>query len=198
MHSNHIYKELFTTHFQQYRYIISISWVLEWFYNSYGCFFSVEELFQALLGNFQLYDFLFLLCLIFPPNKGSWRREGNSEKEVSHSTDCSMRTCICDDKCSLSYSQWWGDTGDNKDDILWHWGQKCMCTRLQRKRGETAKKHSETPSEGLKGTPSKPKLNKRGNFPLLVLQLLASTFPSGCSCLLALKVTKGLQGSRHP
>lgn len=82
MHSNHIYKEMFTTHFQQYRYIISISLVLEWFFNSYGCFFSIEELFQALLGNFQLYNFLFLLCLIFPPNKGSWRREGNSGKEV--------------------------------------------------------------------------------------------------------------------
>lgn len=127
--------------------------LLEWFYDFYGCFFSTEELFQGLLfqGNFQLHNFFSLLCSIFPPNKGC-RREGNSEK-FSHSIDCFMRTCMCDDKCFCSDSWWYGDIGDNEEDIRWHWHLKlqlCVCTCLQGKRGETAKKYSETSVEGFK------------------------------------------------
>lgn len=183
---------MFTTHFQQYRYIIRISLVLEWFYNSNGFFFPQKNYSKVYRGTSS--------CIISFPYcvpSSHQTREAVEEREtqgrsfltalivswgrVSVMTNALAQ--IAGDGVTIKMTFF--GTGD--------WTFSCVCAHVfSAKEGRQQRSTVRHQWRDSKGLPPKPKLNKKGNFLLLVLQLLASIFPSGCSALLALKVTKGL------
>lgn len=95
---------------------------------------------------------------------------------------------------ALYIAQWWGHLSDNKEDIHQCWGLELryisahICSTEEERQQRRRTRHRWKDSKGF---PPKPNTSKEGNFLLLVSHLLALIFLSGCSALLALKVTKG-------